>query len=86
MVVLPALIYVAVVGGGERRGGWGIPVATDIAFAVGILALLGGRASGRCEAVPAGVAIVDDMIAIAVIAIFYTEPVSAWAGWSARRA
>ncbi|MFE7816201.1 Na+/H+ antiporter NhaA [Streptomyces sp. NPDC057433] len=52
-VVLPALIYVAVVGGGEAGRGWGLPMATDIAFAVGILALLGRRTSTGAKAASA---------------------------------
>ncbi|HEX6757043.1 MAG TPA: Na+/H+ antiporter NhaA [Propionibacteriaceae bacterium] len=77
-VVLPAVIYVAIVGGGEAVRGWGIPMATDIAFAVGILALLGRHASSGAKLFLLSVAIVDDILAIVVIAIFYTERVSLW--------
>ncbi|MEW2633881.1 Na+/H+ antiporter NhaA [Streptomyces sp. NPDC048389] len=74
-VVLPALTYVAVAGGGEAGQGWGIPMATDIAFAVGILALLGRRASTGAKLFLLSVAIVDDILAIGVIAVFYTDHV-----------
>ncbi|MER7741970.1 Na+/H+ antiporter NhaA [Streptomyces sp. NPDC096538] len=80
-VVLPALLYVAVVGGGEAGRGWGIPMATDIAFAVGILALLGRRASTGAKLFLLSVAIVDDILAIGVIAVFYTDRLSL--GWLA---
>ncbi|MFF8101550.1 Na+/H+ antiporter NhaA [Streptomyces sp. NPDC016640] len=74
-VVLPALMFVAVVGGGEAGRGWGIPMATDIAFAMGVLALLGRRASTGAKLFLLSVAIVDDILAIAVIAVFYTDRV-----------
>jgi NhaA family Na+:H+ antiporter len=72
------LMYVAVVGGGEAGRGWGIPMATDIAFAVGILALLGRRASTGAKLFLLSVAIVDDILAIGVIAVFYAEHVHLW--------
>ncbi len=77
-VALPALIYVAVVGGGPAGRGWGIPMATDIAFALGILALLGRHASTGAKLFLLSVAIVDDILAIGVIAIFYTDRVNLW--------
>ncbi len=83
-VVLPALVYVAVVGGGEAGRGWGIPMATDIAFAIGILALLGRHASMGAKLFLLSVAIVDDILAIGVIAIFYTDRVNLW--WMAAAA
>lgn len=80
-MVAPALIYTAVNAGGPGRSGWGIPMATDIAFAVAIV-----TAAGR--GVPAGarlflltLAIVDDLGAIAVIAVFYTTGLAL--GWLA---
>jgi Na+:H+ antiporter, NhaA family len=75
-VVVPALIYLVVVGAGEAARGWGIPMATDIAFAVGILALLGSRASVGAKLFLLSVAIVDDIIAILVIAVFYTSNIN----------
>ena len=74
-VVVPALIFVALTSG-EARAGWGIPMATDIAFAVGVLALLGDRVPSGAKLLLLSVAIVDDIIAITVIALFYAESVS----------
>jgi Na+:H+ antiporter, NhaA family len=80
-VVLPAVIYLAIAGGGAATSGWGVPMATDIAFAVGVLALVGARASTGAKLLLLAIAIVDDLIAIVVIAVFYTEDVSlAWLG------
>ena len=77
-VVLPAVLFLAVAPD-ESSAGWGIPMATDIAFAVGVLALLGDRVPAGAKLLLLSVAIVDDIIAIAVIAIFYTDTVSlAW--------
>ena len=77
-VVLPALVFVALARG-DAAAGWGIPMATDIAFAVGVLALLGDRVPAGAKLLLLSVAIVDDIIAITVIAIFYTDTVSlAW--------
>jgi len=70
-MVVPALLYLAIAG----DGGWGIPMATDIAFAVGVLALLGSRVPAAAKLFLLSLAIVDDMGAIAVIAIFYSDGV-----------
>jgi NhaA family Na+:H+ antiporter len=79
-VVVPALIFVALTSG-DAGAGWGIPMATDIAFAVGVLALLGDRVPTGAKLLLLSAAIVDDIIAITVIALFYTESVSlAWLG------
>ena len=72
-MVVPAAIYIAVVGGGAGSSGWGIPMATDIAFAVGVLGLLGRRIPSPARLFLLTLAIVDDIGAILVIAIFYTE-------------
>ena len=70
-MAVPALVYVAL-SGAETRHGWGIPMATDIAFAVGILTLLGNRVPSRLKVFLLTLAIVDDLGAILVIAVFYT--------------
>ena len=75
-VVAPILIFVAIVAGGDGAEGWAIACATDIAFAVGLIALLGDRVSDGTRVFLLAVAIVDDIIAIAIIAIFYAEAVS----------
>jgi Na+:H+ antiporter, NhaA family len=81
-VALLAAIFVLIVGaGGEAARGWAIPAATDIAFAVGVLALLGDRVPSGVRVFLLTVAIVDDVIAIAIIAVFYAEGVAA--GWLA---
>ncbi|MGV6815022.1 MAG: Na+/H+ antiporter NhaA [Phycisphaerales bacterium] len=69
----PALIFVAFNFGKETIGGWGIPMATDIAFAVGILAMLGSRIPNSLKVFLTSLAIVDDLGALIVIAVFYTD-------------
>lgn len=72
-MVGPALIFVAFNFGKETISGWGIPMATDIAFAVGILAMLGSRIPNSLKVFLTSLAIVDDLGALVVIAVFYTE-------------
>lgn len=72
-MVVPALIFFALNSSGDASAGWGIPMATDIAFAVGIVALLGNRVSPRLKLFLLTLAIVDDIGAIVVIAIFYSQ-------------
>ena len=75
-MVVPALIYVAFNAGGEGSSGWGIPMATDIAFAVGVVSLLGNRIPRALRVFLLSLAIVDDIGAILVIALFYTDQLS----------
>jgi NhaA family Na+:H+ antiporter len=72
-MAMPALIYLAVTSGSpELMRGWAIPSATDIAFAVGILALLGKAANPSLKLVLVAIAIIDDVGAVVIIALFYT--------------
>jgi len=74
-MVIPALCYFALNPEGTAAKGWGIPMATDIAFAIGALSLLGARIPKTLVTFLIALAIVDDLGAVAVIAIFYTESI-----------
>jgi NhaA family Na+:H+ antiporter len=78
-MVVPAGIYILFNSSGPEFDGWGIPMATDIAFALGVVSLLGNRVPSAMKVFLLTLAIVDDIGAIAVIAIFYTDDFSS--GW-----
>lgn len=75
-MVFPALIYISFNYGTAGAGGWGIPMATDIAFAISALVLLGKRVPTALVTFLVALAIVDDLGAVLVIALFYTETIN----------
>ena len=74
-MIAPALVYLALQPGDDATAGWGIPMATDIAFAVAALAVLGPRVPPGLKVFLLALAIVDDLGAVSVIAVFYTEEI-----------
>jgi NhaA family Na+:H+ antiporter len=75
-MIAPAAIFLAFSAGTAAARGWGIPMATDIAFAVGVLGLLGRRVPSPVRILLLALAVVDDLGAILVIAFFYSEPIN----------
>jgi NhaA family Na+:H+ antiporter len=74
-MLAPAALYLLLAGAPETRSGWGVPMATDIAFAVGILTLLGKRVPPALRVLLLALAVIDDLGAIVVIALFYSSGV-----------
>jgi NhaA family Na+:H+ antiporter len=85
-MVVPALVYVALAGD-DARGGWGIPVATDIAFALAVLGHAQPAPPARPPVFLLGVAVIDDIGAITIIAVFYSDAIAlGWLALAGRRA
>ncbi|PUZ24332.1 Na+:H+ antiporter, NhaA family [Chitinophaga costaii] len=82
-MICPALLFLAVNAGGALRHGWAIPIATDIAFSLGILSLVGKRVPPSVKILLTALAIIDDLGAILTIAIFYTDSLHWMYVWSA---
>src|SRR4051812_43256833 len=75
-MAVPALLYLALARAPETQPGWGIPMATDIAFALGVLILLGKRVPSALRVLLLAVAVIDDLGAILVIALFYSSGIA----------
>jgi NhaA family Na+:H+ antiporter len=76
-MLAPAALYLALAGAPLTRSGWGVPMATDIAFAVGVLTLLGKRVPAALRVLLLAIAVIDDLGAIIVIALFYSSGIAA---------
>lgn len=82
--VVPVLVYIVLLGGAPYRHGWAVPMATDIAFVVGCLALWGNRVPVGLKVLMLALAIVDDLMGVTVIALFYSKGLSlGWLGAAA---
>lgn len=77
-MVAPALIYLAVIPPGPLMHGWGVPIATDTAFAIALIVLLGDRVPVELRVFLTAAVIVDDLAAIAIIAVFYSTDLNVW--------
>ena len=75
-MIIPAILYISLNAGTPTAGGWGVPMATDIAFAMGVIILLGKRVPTTLKVFLVALAIVDDLGAVLVIAFFYTSKLS----------
>lgn len=75
-MIVPAILYLLIAGAPPTRAGWGTPMATDIAFALGILALLGKRVPDPLRILLLALAVIDDLGAIVVIALFYSKGIA----------
>ena len=83
-VLMPAAIYLALQWGEPGQRGWAVPMATDIAFVVGFLALFGTRVPFGLKILLLSLAIVDDLVAVLIIAFVFTETLAwGWLGWAA---
>jgi len=83
-VLTPAAVYLALQWGEPGQRGWAVPMATDIAFVVGFLALFGTRVPFGLKILLLSLAIVDDLVAVLIIAFVFTETlVWTWLGWAA---
>jgi Na+:H+ antiporter, NhaA family len=77
-MAMPAALYLLLASDPHIRSGWGVPMATDIAFAIGVLALLGKRVPAALRVLLLTVAVIDDLGAILVIALFYSSGIATW--------